>query len=72
MRQQLWGFSGNGSAAVVLPQVKKPSDEKLEEFWIDFNTGSESVTFYVDSNEVTAKPGWPWVSLTQRVLAQPF
>lgn len=32
-------------------QLQTPSDEKLEEFWIDFNVGTESLSFYVSTDD---------------------
>ncbi|KAM9218808.1 synaptonemal complex protein 2 [Leptosomus discolor] len=39
------------SAALGEYELQIPSDENLEEFWIDFNVGSRSISFYVAADD---------------------
>ncbi|XP_077785456.1 synaptonemal complex protein 2 isoform X1 [Podarcis muralis] len=39
------------SAMLCEHELQIPADDNLEEFWIDFNTGSKSISFYVAADD---------------------
>ncbi|XP_041434095.1 synaptonemal complex protein 2-like isoform X2 [Xenopus laevis] len=66
------GILGNKQSVVTMPclsaylnnhKLQIPCDEKLEEFWIDFNTGTQSISFYV-STDTAEDHQWDTVCMT--------
>ncbi|XP_072366346.1 uncharacterized protein [Scyliorhinus torazame] len=54
------------SAFLDLNELKIPADDKLEKFWIDFNLGSRSITFFIkDDSQDSEVDLWETVSLVQ-------
>ncbi|KAM3922990.1 synaptonemal complex protein 2-like [Leptodactylus fuscus] len=45
-------------------KFQTPSDEKLEEFWIDFNVGTQSISFYVSTDDNESHQ-WETVCITE-------
>ncbi|XP_069809516.1 synaptonemal complex protein 2 isoform X3 [Dendropsophus ebraccatus] len=46
-------------------QFQTPSDDKLEEFWIDFNLGTQSISFYVSTDDSNESNQWETVCITE-------
>lgn len=46
-------------------QLFRPKDDKLDEFWIDFNFGSRCVSFFIDEPQVVLQYCTEYCSTTQ-------
>ncbi|XP_058499749.1 synaptonemal complex protein 2 isoform X5 [Solea solea] len=46
-------------------ELLMPNDEKLEEFWIDFNLGSHSISFYFSLAEEGQEVLWETICITE-------
>ncbi|XP_068608143.1 synaptonemal complex protein 2 [Brachionichthys hirsutus] len=66
------GMRGDGRRVYSYPcleayldkyELLMPADEKLEEFWIDFNLGSHSISFYFSLAD--GEPEWETICITE-------
>ncbi|XP_075428721.1 synaptonemal complex protein 2 [Ascaphus truei] len=53
------------SAYLENHELRIPSDEKLEEFWIDFNVGTQSISFYIATDDNGEDYQWETVCITE-------
>ncbi|MGH0166150.1 UNVERIFIED_CONTAM: hypothetical protein FKN15_050179 [Acipenser sinensis] len=49
----------------IQQELLMPADDKLQDFWIDFNVGSQSITFYISPDDDEEETQWETVCLPE-------